>query len=110
MAIAYVTGSVERVLTGAFGVGLVVAETYKGKDGEDRSTRYTAWFDQDPGSNVGDTVTVSGFVSAKVDTWTGSDGQERTTAKISLNKAKLGHNGIRSEAAPAAPLDEDTPF
>jgi hypothetical protein len=96
-------------MTGAYGVGLALVETYTGKDGEPRNTRYTAWFDTDPGTAIGDTITVSGFLSAKVDTWTGSDGQERTTAKISLNKAKLSSNTPRAEAAPVL-ADEDLPF
>lgn len=112
MAIGYVTGTVERVLTGAFGVGLVVAESWKTKDGELKTTRFTAWFDEDPGTKMGDLITVSGAISSKVETWTGNDGQERTTAKISLNKARISHK--EAPLATASPLgtpdDEDLPF
>lgn len=109
--IGYATGSVERVLTGNFnGVGVVLSEEFTTREGELKSTRIVAWFNDDPKVNVGDTITVSGSVSAKVDTWTGNDGQERTTAKLSLNGAKLGPN--RANAAPAVtvPDTDDLPF
>jgi len=112
MAIGYVTGNVERVLTGQFGVGLVIAESWKNKQGELKTTRYTAWFDEDPGTQMGELVTVSGALSAKVDTWTGNDGQERTTAKISLNRAKVSHKEapLATSNSFAVPDDEDLPF
>ena len=110
MAIAYVTGTVERVLSGNFaGVGLVITESYKSKTGEDRTTRYTCWFDEDPGTAVGATITVSGAISAKVDEWTDKDGQPRVSAKLSLNKAKVQHQETQKPALVPA-VDEDLPF
>ena len=113
MAIAYATGTVERVLSGNFaGVGLVIAESYKTKQGEERTTRYTCWFDEDPGTNLGDLITVSGALSAKVDEWTDKEGQPRTTAKISLNRAKISHQKapLATASSFSIPDDEDLPF
>ena len=110
MAIAYVSGNVERVLTGNFtGVGMVIGESYKDKQGELRTTRFTAWFDEDPGVNTGDVITVSGFLSAKVDEWTDKDGQPRVSAKMSLNKAKVSHKEAPLATA-SATADDDLPF
>jgi len=114
MAIAYATGNVERVLSGNFaGVGLVIAESYKTKTGEERTTRYTCWFEEDPSVNIGDLITVSGALSAKVDEWTDKDGQARTTAKISLNRAKISHKEapLATASSFSVPDDaDDLPF
>lgn len=102
MAIGYVKGTVEKVLTGSFGVGLVVGESFVNREGQQKTTRFTAWFESDPGVNVGDAVEVSGLLSAKVDTWTGDDGTERSSAKISLNKSRI--------AGAQAPKLDEAPF
>lgn len=118
--IGYVTGIVEKVIPTQYGVGLVVVESYKDKSGELREKKPVAWFDSDPGVQIGEKISVSGIVTAKVDEWTGNDGQVRQTAKVSLSSARLevNLNGDHTPAAPAAKTDgwnapaadEDTPF
>lgn len=101
--IGYAKGTVDKIFTGPFGVGVVLAETFVNRDGEQKTTKVTAWFDTDPGVNTGDQVEVSGLISAKAELWTGDDGVERNTAKLNLNKARL------SGFAALAPA-EDLPF
>jgi single-stranded DNA-binding protein len=120
--IGYITGVVEKVIPTQYGVGLVVVESYTDRDGQLREKKPVAWFDSDPGVQIGEKVNVSGIVTAKVDEWTGNDGQVRHSAKISLSSARIevNLNGNHAPAAPAAsapaadgwdtPASNETPF
>jgi hypothetical protein len=50
--------------------------------------RYTVWFKEYSGLSEGDTVSVSGFLSAKVNTWE-KDGVERHTVELSVNSPRV---------------------
>lgn len=103
---------VERVNSRGFGVK--VAEKYEVK-GKPRKTTYTVWFEQEHGLSVGDVVSLSGFLGAKVgDPWTGDDGQERRSVELSVNKPRLSDHPATQPVnswGPVAPLpDSEVPF
>lgn len=84
------------------GNGLKVTETSESK-GKTYRTQYTVWFNEPSGLAVGDVVSLSGFLGAKVgDPWKGDDGVERTSVELSVNNPRL--DGDRP-AAPA-PVEE----
>jgi hypothetical protein len=59
--------------------------------------RYTVWFKEYSGLSEGDTVSVSGFLSAKVNTWE-KDGVERHTVELSVNSPRV--EGFPAKGAP----------
>ncbi|RZU64913.1 hypothetical protein EV379_1224 [Microterricola gilva] len=69
-------------------------------------TSYTLWFKEPSGLSVGDVVSVSGLLSAKVgDPWTGDDGQERRSVDLSLNAPRIS-TGEATAATQNAPVSE----
>ena len=80
-----------------FSKGFRVIEESKGKDGKDYSQRWTVWSDG-LGVAEGDIVSLSGFLSAKVNEWTDKDQQVRHSVELSLNSPRLSTD----DSAPAA--------
>jgi len=71
------------------GNGLVVTESNTVADRE-YVTKFTVWFDQAHGLVVGDVVSLSGFLSAKVgEPWKGRDGMERRSVEFSVNSPRI---------------------
>lgn len=84
------------------GFGVKVAEKYQ-VQGNDRKTQYTVWFKEPHGLNVGDIVSLSGFLGAKVgEPWVGQDGQERRSVELSLNEPRIQAGGDTSRQASAS--------
>lgn len=81
---------VERVFHTQNGsTGVALTETYTPPNGgEERRSWYTAWFKSDPRVEVGQIVSVSGFVSAKTRTYDSPSGP-KTTVDVSVNGARL---------------------
>ena len=71
------------------GKGIGVVEKFKKRDGSEGQARYTAWFEEAPGLEVGQKGTFKGNVSARVRDWEDNDGNTRHSADISLNNAKF---------------------
>jgi len=76
------------------GYGFEVAETIMIK-GEERKQYFTIW-NKSAQVNIGDTVTVQGDYSAKVDSYTGKDNQPRNKVSVSVNNAEV----MTAEEAP----------
>jgi hypothetical protein len=79
------------------GNGLVVTESKTVGDRE-YVTKFTIWFDQPHGLVVGDVVSLSGVLSAKVgEPWRGRDGNERRSVEFAVNMPRIapknGQNG-----------------
>lgn len=91
------------------GHGVQVAEKFEVK-GQPRTTRFTLWFQEPSGLSVGQKVSVSGFLGAKVgDPWTGQDGQERRSVEFSVNSPRI-ETGEGSQAVPqSAPPQQAQP-
>jgi len=91
-----------------FSKGFRVVEESKGRDGKDYSTRWTIWLE---GTNLhdGDIVSLSGFLSAKVNEWTDKEGQTRHSVELALNSPRIS-TGEGSTGAPAAQQAESTPM
>ena len=100
------------------GHGVQVAEKFE-VQGKERQTRFTVWFEEPHGLAVGNVISVSGFLGAKVgDPWTGQDGQERRSVEFSVNKPRIeasqaaqgGSNaGSQPQWASAPPAQENGP-
>lgn len=119
MAFITVEATVERVFFDGKGVALV--EEYQTKDGETRSNRFTAWFTEAPGLEVGSVGVFSGTHSAKVEEYESKvDGSMKQVVAVSINNAKVKSGvGQSMPQAPvekaaakgwAAPVIEDAPF
>ena len=102
MAFVTVEATVERVFFDGKGIGLT--ETYTTKDGETRTNRFTAWFDEAPGLTENVTGVFSGILSTKIDEYTTKDGEQKTVVAVSLNKAKVKVGAGHS--MPVAPVSE----
>jgi hypothetical protein len=88
MAKLEINGTVEKVFYE--GKAASVTESYKDRDGKDQIKRYTAWFKDPHGLDVGDTVSVQGLHSAQIDEWTDEvSGEIRRAAKVALNNARI---------------------
>jgi len=87
------------------GNGVKVTESNE-RNGKTYKTQFTCWFDEPSGLREGDTVSLSGFLSAKVgDPWTGTDDVERRSVEYSINKPRIT-TGAGNNAAPDARTDE----
>jgi hypothetical protein len=71
-----------------FSKGFRVVEESKGRDGTDYSTRWTVWL-ADADVRQDDIVSVSGFLSAKVNEWTDKDQNVRHSVELSLNSPRI---------------------
>ena len=105
MARTTVSGTVTRVFYENKAAD--VTEYYQTKEGEQRSTKYTAWFDGPENINVGEAVVVTGDLSAKIEDWKDRDGNPKMD-----NSGKQGRSVVLSinnvvfgvSAPPAASL------
>lgn len=115
MAMVTVIGTVEKVFFD--GRGIALAETFTTKDGHTKQARYTAWFEQAPGLNVGDVGQFSGLLSTVIEDWTNPDGTAKLdnqgnpgrSVKVSLNRARYTADKSAAAAAPAPIPGWDTP-
>lgn len=85
---------------GVFSKGFRVVEESKGRDGTNYSTRYTVWSDT-LGVREGDTVSLSGFLGAKVSEWTDKEQQVRHSVELSVNSPRLADDAAPEVPAPA---------
>lgn len=89
--------SVVRVNRSGFGVQVKEADRdVKGKTF--KGDRYTVWFTGPHGLSEGDTVSVSGFLSAKVSEWTDKEENVRHTVELSVNSPRV--DGFPAKGAP----------
>jgi hypothetical protein len=71
------------------GGGFKVEEVNESR-GKTYKTRFSVWPTTDAGVQVGDVISLSGFLSAKVgDPWEGSDGQPRYSVELSVNSPRI---------------------
>ncbi len=90
-----------------FAKGFRVVEESKGRDGKDYSTRWTVWSDT-LGVREGDIVSLSGFLSAKVNEWTDKDQVQRHAVELALNSPRLA-NREGADSADPEPWADTTP-
>ena len=88
-----------------FSKGFRVVEASKGRDGKDYSTRWTVWSDT-LGVREGDVVSLSGFLSAKVNDWTDKDNVIRHSVELSINSPRRTDKDAGQAALESAPADE----
>lgn len=104
MAFVTVEGKIGRVFYE--GKGAEVVETFTAQ-GKEVTKRWSAFFDQPHGLNVGAAVKVTGIHGDKVDEWDDKEtGDKRHAVKRSINKTRI--DGPR---APKAEVDpSELPF
>lgn len=118
MSFISVEATVERVFFDGKGIALVEEYT---SNGEIRQNRFTAWFDEAPGLQVGQTGAFTGIHSVKIEEWTTDEGETKRKAAVSINKAKVklgtGHTLNKPVEAPKAtgwassePVVDSAPF
>lgn len=85
------------------GFGVQVQEPEKQSNGRTfKGARFTIWFTESHGLSEGDTVSLSGFLSAKVDAWTDREGNERHSVELSVSQPRVdGDVQVQSDAEPA---------
>ena len=98
MALTYLKNAkVEKAFNG--GKGYAVSENYRGRDGNERSTRWSIWFDEPTALAEGSTVDVSGLHSDKVREFEGDNGTVRIVER-SLNSARVTSQTTDSDDSP----------
>jgi hypothetical protein len=103
--------SVTRVNSKGFGVQVKEADR-----GDFKGARYTVWFKEFHGLSEGDTVSLSGFLGAKVSEWTDKEGAVRHTVELSVNSPKLDGFPAKESAQdsvewpPSYNADSEVPF
>jgi hypothetical protein len=91
---------VTRINNNGYGVQVkeddreVSGRTFYGK-------RFTLWFKEPHGLSEGATVSVSGFLDAKVDEWTDRDGHPRQSVSFSVNSQKIDGDTRQQDPAPS---------
>lgn len=102
-----------------FKSGFRVVEESTGKNGETYKQRWTVWADAEVSGRIreGDVVSLSGFLSAKVNEWTDKDGQVKHSVELSLNSPRMGDAPVQQPPAdtwtgPAVDTfnDQEVPF
>jgi hypothetical protein len=84
MATITATGEIVRIIDG---YGFKLVETTKLRSGEEKKTWITVW--TKASVRVGDTVTVSGQLSTKLEEYTGRDNVPKTGVAINVNDAEV---------------------
>lgn len=100
--------TVTRVNSKGFGVQVKEADR-----GEFKGSRFTVWFKEFHGLSQGDTVSLSGFLGAKVSEWTNDAGELKHTVELSINSPKLDGFPAKTEPEPADEpwaADSSVPF
>jgi hypothetical protein len=89
---------VQVVRVNRSGFGVQVKEADREQGGKTfKGDRFTVWFKESHGLTEGDTVSVSGFLSAKVGEWTDREGNARQSVELSLNSPRV--DGFPSKGA-----------
>lgn len=84
MATITTTGEIARIIDG---YGFKLVETTKLRSGEEKKTWITVW--TKASVRVGDTVTVTGSLSTKLEEYTGRDNVPKTGISIHVNDAQV---------------------
>ena len=76
---------------------------------------YKVWPKEAHGLHEGDVVSLSGFLGAKVNTWTDKDQAERHSVELSVNSPRIEGGSPAVESAPdvwnqPTSFDQETPF
>ena len=99
------------------GKGVEVHEPYKGKDGETKHRKFTAWFNTPVEFQIGATGEFSGNHSTKIDNWTNPDGSPKLdfngnpgqSVVVQINDAIFTPSKAQATVKPAL-ITDDTPF
>ena len=96
------------------GYGVQVSEEYE-VDGKVRSTKWTVWFKEPHGLQVGDRISVSGFHSDKVGEFEDETGQIKRYVERSLNAPRIadtrpGAGSLVESTFGASLVNESAPF
>lgn len=67
------------------GKGLAIHEEFTKRDGTTGKAYFTAWFDEAPEVEIGDTISGGGTHSFRLEQYTNNDGEEKTSVNISIN-------------------------
>jgi len=103
------------------GYGVQITEPEKQYNGRTfKGDRYTVWFKEPHGLSVGDRVSLSGFLSAKVgEPWEDRNGEQRVSVELSVNQPRIDTDQqTQSDAEPVDQQDDwaqqsyadETPF
>jgi hypothetical protein len=98
------------------GKGVEVHEPYKGKDGEIKHRKFTAWFNAPVEFEIGATGEFAGSFSSKIDKWTNPDGSPKLdfegnpgqSVVVQINDATFTSSKPAPTAKPV--ITDDTPF
>jgi hypothetical protein len=69
--------------------GIQILESYKTKEGETRTARYTAWLDEPTDIQPGTKVKAKGLLSASIGTYTDREQKQKSVVNLSINFATV---------------------
>ena len=87
MASITVTGTATRSFYD--GKGLEVSESYKNKQGETKTRKYTVWFNEPHNIQDGASIKVEGLLSAEIESFTTKEGEDRQFVKLTVNNPTI---------------------
>jgi hypothetical protein len=85
MAQVTFTGIVDRIFFDGKGLSVIESRTNKGTT---FTEAYTCWFQVAPAVKEGDTLTISGLLGKKIDTYTDKEGNEKQKFVLVVNNAQ----------------------
>lgn len=81
--------------------GVQILETFKTKNGETKSARYTAWLDTPTNSiKPGQKVTAKGLLAASIGNYRSKEGEDKTVVNLSINFATITVDSAQAEDTP----------
>jgi hypothetical protein len=80
--------------------GIQILESYKTKEGETRTARYTAWLDEPTDIQPGTKVKAKGLLSASIGTYTDREQKQKSVVNLSINFATVTVEGKEEETLP----------
>jgi hypothetical protein len=95
MATIEVKGEVAGLVYG--NKGIQILESYKTKEGETRSARYTAWLDEPTNIQPGTKIKAKGLLSASIGNYTDKNQEQKSVVNLSINFATVTVEGKQEE-------------
>jgi hypothetical protein len=90
------------------GMYVRIERKFTAKNGQEYSTKATAWDITNEIISVGDRIKVSGLLSVKGSLYKNRNGEQAAGAEVNINKAQIIARGARQPIEQVIPVEEDS--